>query len=459
MQIYDTMSRGKVEFRPLNRDEVHLYVCGPTVYDQMHIGHARSFVSFDFIVRYLEYRGYHVSLVVNITDVDDKIINRAKELNVPALKLSSEFADAFKGNCASLLIKEAKVYPKASEHIPEILKMISYLVDRGFAYELEGSVYFDITRTKNYGKLSGQAQEQILSGARVDINERKRNPADFALWKAAKPGEVSWESPWGHGRPGWHIECSAMSMKYLGRTLDIHGGGEDLIFPHHENEIQQSEAFTGVTFSKYWMHGGMLNVTGEKMSKSLHNFMSVREALALYPPETLRLFFANSLYRRQIEFSPELLIESDQARRRLEGYLPLLLSVNAPRGQGEEISSSIRSGFISAMDDDFNTRDAVASLFSNLREVRKLADEGKLSTGAAEAVVSSIREVNEVLHVIREEAFQKQSIDREVEELISRREEARRQKRFAEADAIRSELSARGIILEDTEHGVKWRKQ
>ncbi len=459
MLIYDTMSRGKVEFQPLTEGAVHMYVCGPTVYDHMHVGHARSFVSFDFIARYLEYRGYHVSLVVNITDVEDKIINRAQELSISALELSSRFADEFIRSCSSLLLKPADVYPRASEHIAEILKMVMELVTDRFAYEIEGSVYFDITKAKDYGKLSGQALEQILAGARVDVDERKRHPADFALWKAAKPGEVSWDSPWGRGRPGWHIECSAMSMKYLGRTIDIHGGGEDLIFPHHENEIQQSEAFTGVTFSRYWMHGGMLNVTGEKMSKSLHNFMSVEEALKLHPPETLRLLFANSLYRRQMEFSPELLAESDKARERLEGYIQHLLSVQAQGDGGSEIASLIREDFVRAMDDDFNTRDAVASLFNNLREARKLADGALLSSAAAEAVIAAAREVNGVLRIIRETAFHKQSIGKDIEELISKREEARRQRRFDEADAIRRELSARGIILEDTESGVRWKRK
>ncbi len=459
MLIYDTMSRGKVEFQPLTEGAVHMYVCGPTVYDHMHVGHARSFVSFDFIARYLEYRGYRVSLVVNITDVEDKIINRAQELNISALELSSRFADEFIRSCSSLLLKPADVYPRASEHIAEILKMVMELVAGGFAYEIEGSVYFDITKAKDYGKLSGQALEQILAGARVDVDERKRHPADFALWKAAKPGEVSWDSPWGRGRPGWHIECSAMSMKYLGRTLDIHGGGEDLIFPHHENEIQQSEAFTGVTFSRYWMHGGMLNVTGEKMSKSLHNFMSVEEALKLHPPETLRLLFANSLYRRQMEFSPELLAESDKARERLEGYIQHLLSVQTQGDGGSEIASLIREDFVRAMDDDFNTRDAVASLFNNLREARKLADGALLSSAAAEAVIAAAREVNGVLRILRETAFHKQSIGKDIEELISKREEARRQRRFDDADAIRRELSARGIILEDTESGVRWKRK
>ena len=459
MLIYDTMSRGKVEFQPLTEGAVHMYVCGPTVYDHMHVGHARSFVSFDFIARYLEYRGYHVSLVVNITDVEDKIINRAQELSISALELSSRFADEFIRSCSSLLLKPADVYPRASEHIAEILKMVMELVTDRFAYEIEGSVYFDITKAKDYGKLSGQALEQILAGARVDVDERKRHPADFALWKAAKPGEVSWDSPWGRGRPGWHIECSAMSMKYLGRTIDIHGGGEDLIFPHHENEIQQSEAFTGVTFSRYWMHGGMLNVTGEKMSKSLHNFMSVEEALKLHPPETLRLLFANSLYRRQMEFSPELLAESDKARGRLEGYIQHLLSVQTQGDGGSEIASLIREDFVRAMDDDFNTRDAVASLFNNLREARKLADGALLSSAAAEAVIAAVREVNGVLRIIRETAFHKQSIGKDIEELISKREEARRQRRFDEADAIRRELSARGIILEDTESGVRWKRK
>ncbi len=459
MMIYDTMSRGKVKFIPQKQGEVSIYVCGLTVYDSMHVGHAKSFVSFDFIVRYLKFAGYKVNLVVNITDIDDKIIKRANEKGIEALKLSSVYAAEFISDIDSLLIDRAIVYPKASEHIGDIMAMIVYLQENGFAYELEGSIYFDIAKTKDYGKLSGQSISQILSGARVEVNERKRNPADFALWKAAKEGEISWESPWGRGRPGWHIECSAMSMKYLGQTLDIHGGGEDLIFPHHENEIQQSEAYTKKKFANYWMHVGLLNFSGEKMSKSLHNFVTVRELLSKYRPESLRFFFAGSLYRRQSEFGMELLEESEQARRKLEGYVQELLSVESESGSGEELASSMLNSFRELMDDDFNTRDVIAMLFTKLHEARRMKDDGQISGKGAKSIISALKEINGVLRIMNEDAFIRQTLEKEVLLLIERRENARKARRFDEADAIRARLSEMGIVLEDTSEGVRWRKK
>ncbi len=459
MMIYDTMSRGKVKFIPQKQGEVSIYVCGLTVYDSMHVGHAKSFVSFDFIVRYLKFAGYKVNLVVNITDIDDKIIKRANEKGIEALKLSSVYAAEFISDIDSLLIDRAIVYPKASEHIGDIMAMIVYLQENGFAYELEGSIYFDIAKTKDYGKLSGQSISQILSGARVEVNERKRNPADFALWKAAKEGEMSWESPWGRGRPGWHIECSAMSMKYLGQTLDIHGGGEDLIFPHHENEIQQSEAYTKKKFANYWMHVGLLNFSGEKMSKSLHNFVTVRELLSKYRPESLRFFFAGSLYRRQSEFGLELLEESEQARRKLEGYVQELLSVESESGSGEELASSMLNSFRELMDDDFNTRDVIAMLFTKLHEARRMKEAGQISGKGAKSIISALKEINGVLRIMNEDAFIRQTLEKEVLLLIERRENARKARRFDEADAIRARLSEMGIVLEDTPEGVRWRKK
>jgi cysteinyl-tRNA synthetase len=459
MEIYDTMSRGKVKFTPQKPGEASIYVCGLTVYDSMHVGHAKSFISFDFIVRYLKFTGYRVKLVVNITDVDDKIIKRAKERGIDALELSSAYADEFISDIDSLLIDRADVYPRASEHISDIIAMIVRLQENGYAYELEGSVYFDITRTKDYGKLSGQSLGQISAGARVEVNERKLNPADFALWKAAKEGEVSWESPWGRGRPGWHIECSAMSMKYLGQTLDIHGGGEDLIFPHHENEIQQSEAYTGKKFSNYWMHVGLLNFSGEKMSKSMHNFVTVRELLSKYRPEALRFFFASSLYRRQSEFSIDLLEESEQARRRLEGYISDLLSVESESGSGEELAYSILNSFRELMDDDFNTRDVVAMLFTKLHEARRMMEKGEMSVKGAQSIVSALKDINGVLRIMNEDVFIRKILDREVLLLIETREKARKARRFDEADAIRKRLNEMGIELEDTPEGVRWRKK
>ena len=439
--------------------KVSMYVCGVTVYDDCHLGHARSQIVFDTVNRMLLTLGYEVRYVRNITDIDDKIIKKANDSGKTIGEITSTYIDSFHSDMKRLGVLSPSVEPRATLYLDHMISLIQTLLEKGHAYTKGGSVYFRVKSYPAYGELSHQQISELRSGARVESDEEKEDPLDFALWKGIKEGEPYYEAPFGPGRPGWHIECSAMSMKYLGRTLDIHGGGEDLIFPHHENEIQQSEAFTGVTFSRYWMHGGMLNVTGEKMSKSLHNFMSVEEALKLHPPETLRLLFANSLYRRQMEFSPELLAESDKARERLEGYIQHLLSVQAQGDGGSEIASLIREDFVRAMDDDFNTRDAVASLFNNLREARKLADGALLSSAAAEAVIAAAREVNGVLRIIRETAFHKQSIGKDIEELISKREEARRQRRFDDADAIRRELSARGIILEDTESGVRWKRK
>ncbi len=458
MRVYDTMSGEKREFRPLSPPHVGIYVCGLTVYDAMHIGHARTFISFDIIARYLALRGYDVKLVVNITDIDDKIIARAAERGMGALELSDGYAGEFIEDMKLLGVESVSEYVRASDNIGGIIALVSRLVDGGFAYQLGGSVYFDISRAVDYGRLSGQSMDQILAGARVEVDERKRNPGDFALWKEAKPGEVSWESPWGKGRPGWHIECSAMSMKYLGETLDIHGGGEDLIFPHHENEIQQSEACTGKQFARYWMHVGMLNVSGAKMSKSLRNFSPVRETLRQHSVEAVRFYFANSLYRRQIDFSDNSLEESGQAVKRLEGYVFSLLSSRGS-GDGNGIAGAIKSGFESAMDDDFNSRDAIASLFAGMKEAAKLAEEGRLSGSAAGEILGAVRYVNSVLGVIRPAAFEKMKADSEVERLIEEREGARRSGNFARADEIRERLDSMGILLEDTAGGIRWRRK
>ncbi len=458
MRIYDTMSKGKVEFEPTEPSRVNMYVCGLTVYDAMHIGHARTFISFDIIARYLTFRGYKTNVVINVTDVEDKIIARAAERGISALELSSMYAEEFLEDMRSLHVTSVSRYVKASEHIPEILSMISTLVDGGYAYEIDGSVYFDVERTHDYGRLSGQSIDQIKAGARVEVDERKRNPGDFALWKAAKPGEVSWKSPWGRGRPGWHIECSAMSMKYLGKTLDIHGGGEDLIFPHHENEIQQSEACTHAKFSKYWMHGALLNVSGAKMSKSLKNFSPVRETLREYPAETIRFYFANSLYRRQIDFSSNSLAESDQARKRLEGYI---LSVKSASGKesGAELASRIMREFTTAMDDDFNTRDAIASLFTLMKEGAMLSEQSRLSRGEAAEIVKAVAAVNSVLGIVRQSVFGEEELGKEAEELMAERERARKARDFGKADELRARLADIGVIVEDTAEGMKWRRK
>jgi len=457
IRIYDTMTRTKKEFVPLNGRKVGMYVCGLTVYDRMHIGHARTFIFFDIVAKFLRYSGYDVKLIVNITDVDDKIIARAANEGVKPEIIATRYASYFIEDMNRLHINSVTMYPSATEHIGEIIEIVRTLESRGHAYAVEGDVFFDISTSKNYGRLSGQSLDQIIAGARVEVDKRKRNPADFALWKSAKPGEISWKSPWGDGRPGWHIECTAMSIKHLGETIDIHGGAEDLIFPHHENEIQQSEAFTGKTFVRFWMHAGLLNTSGEKMSKSLHNFVTVEELLSKYTPEAIRFFCANSIYRRQIEFSSALLEESEQGRRRLLNAIASVMSSREGEG-GEGIASELLENFREAMEDDFNTRDAIASIFTSLRRASQIAEAQGLSASAKEEIISAVREINSVLCIFEQTAFSHQ-IDERLNELLNLREEARRRRDFSAADAIRREIEELGYSVEDTQQGPRLKRK
>jgi cysteinyl-tRNA synthetase len=457
IRIYDTMTRTKKEFVPLNGRKVGMYVCGLTVYDRMHIGHARTFIFFDIVAKFLRYSGYDVKLIVNITDVDDKIIARAANEGVKPEIIATRYASYFIEDMNRLHINSVTMYPSATEHIGEIIEIVRTLESRGHAYAVEGDVFFDISTSKNYGRLSGQSLDQIIAGARVEVDKRKRNPADFALWKSAKPGEISWKSPWGDGRPGWHIECTAMSIKHLGETIDIHGGAEDLIFPHHENEIQQSEAFTGKTFVRFWMHAGLLNTSGEKMSKSLHNFVTVEELLSKYTPEAIRFFCANSIYRRQIEFSSALLEESEQGRRRLLNAIASVMSSREGEG-GEGIASELLENFREAMEDDFNTRDAIASVFTSLRRASQIAEAQGLSASAKEEIISAVREINSVLCIFEQTAFSHQ-IDERLNELLNLREEARRRRDFSAADAIRREIEELGYSVEDTQQGPRLKRK
>ncbi|HUV23832.1 MAG TPA: cysteine--tRNA ligase, partial [Methanomassiliicoccales archaeon] len=380
LKVYNTLSKQKEDFKPIDDNKVKMYVCGMTVYDDMHMGHARSIVVFDMIVRYLRWKSYDVTHVTNFTDIDDKIINRAAELGIPPLELSKMYIDKYFEDVDSLGIKRADIYPKASECIQDIIDMIAKIMENGFGYIAEdGSVYFSVDKVDNYGRLTGQKLEDMVSGTRVDIEDAKRNPMDFALWKAAKPGEVAWDTPWGKGRPGWHIECSAMSQKYLGESFDIHGGGQDLIFPHHENEIAQSEGATGKPFARYWLHNGFVNINQEKMSKSLGNFLSNREILSHYHPEVVRIFLLSNHYRSPVDFSGQNLQE---AKSHLERFYALLkdlkdlqkdctdsASMNEQEHEVQQIISELPDRFQEAMDDDFNTAAALGNLNFCLRNV------------------------------------------------------------------------------------------
>ncbi len=464
IRVFNTITRRKEEFVPVRENKVGIYTCGPTVYDYFHIGNARIFIVFDVIRRYLEFRGYDVTFVQNFTDIDDKMINRANELGITVPELADRFIEAYFEDVKPLGVREADVHPKATEHIPEMIEMIEKLIAAGLAYNLDGDVYFATTAHKAYGELSGQKLEDLLSGARVDVDERKHHPLDFALWKKQKPGEPAWDSPWGAGRPGWHIECSVMSMKYLGDTLDIHGGGPDLIFPHHENEKAQSEGATGKPFTKYWMHAGYLNINQEKMSKSLGNFMTVRDIRKAFNPEAVRFFMLSAHYRNPINFSAELLKQAENGLERLNNAVynlrdtlgKLTVQDEASDEAGLAVVDTYRERWIAAMDDDFNTSDALAVLFELAREANTYLKKEAPSRQVVGKMLSLFEECGEILGFF---AVQDESLDAQVEELIAQREAARRDKDYAKADAIRDKLQAMGIVLEDTAQGLRWRRK
>lgn len=477
IRVYNTLTRQKEEFVPLEPGRVGFYACGPTVYDYFHVGNARAFIVFDVIRRYLIYRGYDVRYVVNLTDVDDKIIARAQEEGVPPEQLARRFIAAYFEDAAKLGVRPADVYPRATHHIAEIVALVETLVAKGFAYELQGDVYFDVSKFPSYGRLSGKNLEELRSGARVAVDERKRNPLDFALWKKAKPGEPAWPSPWGKGRPGWHAECSAMSMKYLGETLDLHAGGEDLVFPHHENEIAQSEAATGKPFVRYWLHNGFVLIRGEKMSKSLGNFFTARDILKRYSANTIRLFFLQKHYRSPIDFTDEGLESAHKAVERLEtGWQSLkraleLAPVETNPASAEAIAgteefrrrlSSLEHAFVEAMDDDFNTAEGLAQVFEIVREVNRLlaaGDLGEAQVAALREAKSLLEEVDGVLGVISGGPGEGAGADAEklIDLLIQIRSELRDRKEWPLADKIRDRLAGLGIQLEDQAGGTIWR--
>ncbi|MDD1747389.1 MAG: cysteine--tRNA ligase [Methanomassiliicoccales archaeon] len=462
LKVYNTLSKHKEEFKPIHEGKVSMYVCGVTVYDDIHMGHARSMVVFDMIARYLRYRGYHVDHATNFTDVDDKIIVRAKEQGIPPLQLSSMYIDRYFKEADALGVRRADRYPKASEFIPQIEDLVRTLVEKGYAYRAaDGSVYFSMERVHDYGKLSGMKLEELRAGARIEPGEEKRNPMDFALWKGAKPGEISWDSPWGKGRPGWHIECSAMCMSLFGDTIDIHGGGNDLVFPHHENEILQSESATGKPLAKYWLHNGMLTVQEEKMAKSLKNFFTVRQVLSKHTKEEVRFYLLNTHYRGPLGYSDVALEEAAASLARLHNSYAELRSAAGTASGGEDAKGLVekaRKDFIEQMDDDFNSRAAIAIIFDLVREANRLMADGKLSKEGAQAAYLFLEEVDQVLGVLPSARAGEGDLDAAMQIIIEIRKELRKRKMFDLADQIRDKLAAQGIKIEDTAEGAKWKR-
>ena len=458
VRVFNTLSGKKEDFQPQG-DEIKIYICGVTPYDESHIGHAMSYIVFDAIRRYLRFRGYRVKYVQNITDIDDKIIDRANQLGISPRELAEKYADNFFKDMDALNIERADVYPRATEEIPKIIEVIQGLIVRGHAYPTQGSVYFRVRSVPDYGKLAHRSLNSMMAGARIEAGEEKEHPMDFVLWKAAKPGEPSWDSPWGKGRPGWHIECSAMSLKYLGETLDIHGGGQDLIFPHHENEIAQSESFTGIKpFVRYWLHNGLLQIGEEKMSKSLSNLITIREALDKYSADAIRLFVLSSHYRSPLTYSEEALEAAERGADRLRQAAHLSSPEGAPHNmkwRGEDIPPA---GFLfffnRAMDDNFNTPQALAILFELARQINQGRDEGH-SIDEFQTILSKLSDtLGLTLKPTEKPALH---ADPFIELLISSRNKLRETRQFQLADEIRGRLSELGITLEDTPKGTVWK--
>jgi cysteinyl-tRNA synthetase len=484
MKIYNTLSAQKEDFKPQG-DEIKMYVCGVTPYADSHIGHAMSYVIFDVVRRYLKYRGYSVKYVQNITDIDDKIINRANQLGIPTKELAARYSDNFYADMAALNIRRPDVTPLATEEVPKILEIIQGLVDKGYAYAANGSVYFRVRNMVDYGKLSHRTLDMMMAGARIEPGEEKEHPMDFVLWKAAKPGEPFWDSPWGKGRPGWHIECSAMSLKYLGETLDIHGGGQDLIFPHHENEIAQSESFTGKKpFVKYWMHNGLLQLGGEKMSKSIGNLITIREILQKHSADALRIFILSSHYRSPLSYSAEVLDASEKGAERL---IQAAQPAPTPGKSGREIDvAHYRQQFVQAMDDDFNTAQALAALFDLAREINRLKDKDVDATAAQQTLVEltgllgltlrgtrhsvtksltilwkvdddNINKAFDILSNTLKQGIDPNEVNVYIDWLINARRSFRNSKEFQLADNIRKRLAELAVTLEDTPAYTTWK--
>lgn len=473
LKVYNTLTKQKEEFKPLKEGQVSIYVCGVTPYNHPHIGNARPFVTWDVIKRYFTHLGYKVKHIQNFTDVDDKIIRTANQEGVNWSDISTRYINSYFEVMDKLHVKHADTYPKVSQTIPEIIDMISVLIDKGYAYELNGDVYFSVEKFKGYGKLSGRKLEDMMAGARIEVNESKHNPMDFALWKAAKPGEPFWESPWGNGRPGWHIECSTMSLKYLGKIFDFHGGGSDLIFPHHENEIAQSQAYCGDdhSFARYWLHNGFITINQEKMSKSLGNFFTVKEILDKYPAEVLRFFIVSTHYRSPLDFSDARLDEAATSLNRLKNALDNLkeLAKNTTDAEsGEELiakAKQCKQNFFEAMDDDFNTALAIANMFDLSKEINIYYNEvtsGKVACSkvAVDTALDVFSEMADIIGILEDDDNSADDglVDNLMNLIIDIRQNARKNKDWATADKIRDELKNIGITLEDSPTGVRWKK-
>ncbi|MBQ8203962.1 MAG: cysteine--tRNA ligase [Clostridia bacterium] len=456
MKIFNTLTRQKDEFIPIKEGEAKIYACGPTVYNYIHIGNARPLCVFDVLRRYLEWRGYKVTFVQNFTDIDDKLIRKANEEGITVKEVAERYIKEFWVDAKGLNVREASVHPKATENIDEIIRIISELYEKGYAYKAGGDVYFRAKNFSDYGKLSHQPLEDLEAGARIETGDIKEDPMDFCLWKGAKEGEPYWESPWGNGRPGWHIECSAMAGRYLGKTIDIHCGGLDLIFPHHENEIAQSECANGCDFAHYWMHNGFINVDNHKMSKSLNNFFTVRDVANVYGYEPIRYLMISSQYRGPINYSVDILEQGKNALDRLytcRDNIDFALKNAQEGGDIPAFIESRKNEFITAMEDDLNTADALAALFGLVRDINTaVADGAKKAT--LEAFAKAFDELTEVLGLVYNRKTE--ALDSEIEELIEQRTAARKAKDFKTADQIRDKLKEMGIILEDTPQGVKW---
>ena len=458
LQIYSTLTRRKENLVTLNSGKVRMYVCGPTVYDRAHIGHAMSSIVFDVIRRYLEYRGFEVQHVMNYTDVDDKVIRRARILSFEPLKLAEKYIDEYDQHLKEPNILEPTVRPRASEEIPAIIERVEELVAKGFAYSVDGDVFFEVSRDPNYGKLSGRHLDDMQAGVRIEVDERKRSPADFALWKSAKPGEPSWESPWGLGRPGWHIECSAMSARHLGDEIDIHGGGNDLIFPHHENEIAQTESLTDRAFARYWVHNGMMQLGGEAMSKSTGNVLSIEEFLEMHEADVLRLLVLNSHYRSPLSFNDEITEAAKRGLDRIKGALKPAIpgDDDSSRHPSKQMTDRASQDFIQAMDDDFNTPRALSAIYELVRGINQARDAGasQQELGVAQ---DKLREIAGVLglRLTGPRGLESQASEL-VELLLEIREELRESEHWALADRIRDRLSEQGVVLEDGKQGTTW---
>ena len=464
IKVYNTLTKKKEEFKPLVPGEVKMYVCGPTVYNFFHIGNGRTFIVFDTIRRYFEYRGYKVDFVQNFTDIDDKMIKRANEEHTTVKDIGDKYIKEYYEDADNLNIERATVNPRATEYITQIIDFVKGLVDKGYAYEVEGDVYFSTKKFNGYGKLSGQNIEDLQSGARINIDERKQDPMDFAIWKAQKPGEPAWESPWGMGRPGWHIECSCMAKNILGDTIDIHAGGSDLAFPHHENEIAQSEALTGKPFANYWLHSAFVNVNNQKMSKSLNNFLTARDALGKFDSDVIRFLMLSAHYRQQLNFSEELLYSAKASVERIYnaiGNLESLLeevkieSMTDKEKQYLQSLDKYKEKYIEKMDDDFNTADAITAIFDLIKDINinVTIDSSKELINIC---LDLIRELGNPLGILQKST--KVSLDDEIQKLVDERQQARKDKNWALADKIRDELKERGIVLEDTPQGIRWHK-